>query len=260
MLIAGAKFNRQIQGMGITFRVQGWVTLYRGCQEPGLRGAKTRYSNARPDRSTPPRRCTIVLSHKVFLETLHLGSLFATAADVDTVANQLVNKISRAQSMAITLLLISTSRRGDLPSHIKVRLQQKLKLHKLWACTRCPKLKKQLTISPERYPWQSDFRGAAWEATIDQADESSKNLNRLCRQLTRTSTPLCPIVNRDLFLSSAELHKFMLRLPKKKVPRPDAISTAALRHLPRRTMITWKRDKVITIPKAGKDPCTSENL
>ncbi|GBP04940.1 RNA-directed DNA polymerase from mobile element jockey [Eumeta japonica] len=59
-----------------------------------------------------------------------------------------------------------------------------------------------------------------------------------------------------------------MRLPKKKAPHPDGISTAALRHLPRRAIVAINRMfngilhtgqfseawKSITIPKAGRDP------
>ncbi|GBP13167.1 hypothetical protein EVAR_93127_1 [Eumeta japonica] len=73
-------------------------------------------------RHLPPqtvRQHTDWVTFKASLETLHLGSSFATAADVNTLANQLVSKIRRVQFMATILLLISTSRRKDLPSHIK---------------------------------------------------------------------------------------------------------------------------------------------
>ncbi|GBP28443.1 hypothetical protein EVAR_93390_1 [Eumeta japonica] len=98
-----------------------------------------------------------------------------------------MNKIRRAQSMATTPLPM------HLPSHIKVRQQQNRRLHKLWARTRCPKLTKELNSLIRKISMAiRDFRGAAWEMTIDRSSESSKNLN----QLTRASTPVCPIANR----------------------------------------------------------------
>ncbi|GBP37100.1 hypothetical protein EVAR_19229_1 [Eumeta japonica] len=36
------------------------------------------------------------------------------------------------------------------------------------------------------------FRDATWEITIDQADESSRNLNQVCRQLTKVTPPIYP--------------------------------------------------------------------
>ncbi|GBP30303.1 hypothetical protein EVAR_27917_1 [Eumeta japonica] len=59
------------------------------------------------------------VAFKASLETVNMGSSFVIAVDVDTVANQLVNKIKRALSMATTLRPITTSCRGYLPWHIK---------------------------------------------------------------------------------------------------------------------------------------------
>ncbi|GBP89613.1 hypothetical protein EVAR_57632_1 [Eumeta japonica] len=98
-----------------------------------------------------------------------------------------------------------------------------------------------------------DFRGATWEAIIDRADESSRNLNQFCHQLTKTTALKCPITDRmrfiaypsanspplqehyaqvekrvrkfmdtppsslpeDLFITPATLHQIVMRLPKK---------------------------------------------
>ncbi|GBP60599.1 hypothetical protein EVAR_50963_1 [Eumeta japonica] len=57
------------------------------------------------------------------LETLHLGSLFETAANMEASANLLVDRIREAQSRATTLLLASTSCRSDLLQNIKMRLR-----------------------------------------------------------------------------------------------------------------------------------------
>ncbi|GBP20940.1 Probable RNA-directed DNA polymerase from transposon X-element [Eumeta japonica] len=194
----------------------------------------------------------------------------------------------------------STSRRGDLPLNIKRKLRLKRRLHKLWTRTRCPKLKKELNgLSRSISEAVRDYRGANWEATIDRAGESAKNLNQLCRQLTRAAAPKCPITDRlgvrrydakaraeviaehlaeqftpnppatsprlqehhaqvrcrveefmattlppppgDLFITPAALHKIIIRLPKKKAPGPDGVSTAALRHLPRRAIVAMNR-------------------
>ncbi|GBP57009.1 tRNA (guanine-N(7)-)-methyltransferase [Eumeta japonica] len=86
-----------------------------------------------------------------------------------------------------------------------------------------------------------------------------------------------PPLPGDLFITPTALHRIVMPLPKKKAPGPDGISTAALRHLPRRAIVVmnrvfngilrtghfpeeWKRGKIITIPKAGKDPCKPENI
>ncbi|GBP44122.1 Probable RNA-directed DNA polymerase from transposon X-element [Eumeta japonica] len=287
-------------------------------------------------RSLRYGRALVFQAHVALMQTLHLGSSFETATDVEASANLLVEKIKEAQARATTLLPSSTSRRGDLPLSIKRKLRLKRRLHKLWTRTRCPKLKKELNgLSRNISEAVRDFRGANWEATIDRAGESAKNLNQLCRQLTRAAAPKCPITDRsgvwrydakarteviaehlaeqftpnppatsprlqehhaqvrcrveefmvtalppppgDLFITPAVLHKIIIRLPKKKAPGPDGVSTAALRHLPRRAIVAmnrvfngilrtghfpeeWKRGKIITIPKTGKVPRKPENI
>ncbi|GBP30482.1 Probable RNA-directed DNA polymerase from transposon X-element [Eumeta japonica] len=174
-----------------------------------------------------------------------------------------------------------------------------------------------------------DFRGTTWEATIVRAGESVRDLNQLCRQLTKAAAPKCPVTDRsrvrrydvkaraeviaehlagqfipnppattpkmqkyytqvenrveeflvtaspplpgDLFITPAALHRIVMRLPKKKAPGPDGISMVALRHASKRAIVGMnrvfngtlrtghfseerKREKIITIPKAGKDP------
>ncbi|GBP12453.1 hypothetical protein EVAR_75862_1 [Eumeta japonica] len=190
--------------------------------------------------------------------TLHLESSFATAADVDTVANQLVNKISRTLSIDTTHLPISTSRRGGLFLHIKVRLQQKRRLHKLWTSTRCPKLKNELNNPAGEISMAiRDFHGAAWEAKIDRAGECSKDLNKLCRQRTRALTPICLMANRAgvrCYDAQARGRHFL----NKAMLAMNRVFNGILRtgHYTK----TWKRGKVITIPKTGKDPRRPEDL
>ncbi|GBP53890.1 Probable RNA-directed DNA polymerase from transposon X-element [Eumeta japonica] len=81
----------------------------------------------------------------------------------------------------------------------------------------------------------------------------------------------------DIFITPAALHKIVIRLSKKKALGPDGISTPALRHFLRRAIVAmnrvfdgilrtghfpekWKRGKIITIPKAGKDPRKPKNI
>ncbi|GBP19939.1 Probable RNA-directed DNA polymerase from transposon X-element [Eumeta japonica] len=274
-------------------------------------------------------------SFELSLETLHLGSSFETAADVEASANLLVEKIKEAQARATTLLPSSTSRRGDLPLSIKRKLRLKRRLHKLWTRTRCPKLKKELNgLSRNISEAVRDFRGANWEATIDRAGESAKNLNQLCHQLTRAAAPKCPITDRSgvwrydakaraeviaehlaeqftpnppATSPSLQEHHAQVRCrveefmatalpapgrpvhhpsrtpqdyhtsPQKESPGTGGVSTAALRHLPRRAIVAMnrvfngilrtghfpeecKRGKIITIPKTGKDPRKPENI
>ncbi|GBP63054.1 hypothetical protein EVAR_87426_1 [Eumeta japonica] len=50
-----------------------------------------------------------------------------------------------------------------------------------------------------------------------------------------------PSLPGNLFITPAALHKIVMRLPKKKAPGPDSISTAALRYLPRRAIVAMNR-------------------
>ncbi|GBP39726.1 Probable RNA-directed DNA polymerase from transposon X-element [Eumeta japonica] len=120
---------------------------------------------------------------QTFLETLHLGSSFATAADVEATVNLLVNRIREAQSRATALLLSPTSRR--------------------------------VTSAPfeERYARDISVCGNSWT--------------------------LYP--KGDLFITPVALHRTVLRLPKKKAPGSDGISTATLKHFPRRAMMAMNR-------------------
>ncbi|GBP53842.1 hypothetical protein EVAR_42562_1 [Eumeta japonica] len=139
----------------------------------------------------------IELGHKTFLETLYLGFSFATAEDVDASANLLVDKIREAQFSATTLLSVPTSRRRNMPLSIKTRLRRKRRLLKLWTRIRSPKLKSELNelarVISEAVRY---FCSAIWKVRINWAVESSKNLNQLCRQLTKATAPICPVTDR----------------------------------------------------------------
>ncbi|GBP42180.1 Probable RNA-directed DNA polymerase from transposon BS [Eumeta japonica] len=127
------------------------------------------------------------------LETLHLGSSFETAADVEASANLLVEKIKEAQARATTLLPSST----NISEAVR------------------------------------DFRGANWEATIDRAGESAKNLNQLCRQLTRASAPKCPITDRSgvrRYDAKARAEVIAEHLAEQFTPNPPATSPNLQKH------------------------------
>ncbi|GBP47149.1 hypothetical protein EVAR_36974_1 [Eumeta japonica] len=85
------------------------------------------------------------------------GAHYEIAADVEASANLLVDRIKGVQAKATTLLPTSTPRRGDLPPSIKRRLRHKRRLHKLWTCTRYPKLKKELNDMSKKYLRQSEI-------------------------------------------------------------------------------------------------------
>ncbi|GBP16477.1 hypothetical protein EVAR_10050_1 [Eumeta japonica] len=110
-----------------------------------------------------------------------------------------------------------------------------------------PNLRRNLTISRERYPWQSEI------SVVLHGKRQSTGLVKARR--TRSSTPYArlstkqhpnpppphlDLLPRVLFLSPTELHKLVLRV-KKKASGPDSISTAALRHLPGKAIVAMNR-------------------
>ncbi|GBP33314.1 Probable RNA-directed DNA polymerase from transposon X-element [Eumeta japonica] len=225
--------------------------------------------------NSPPVSMRQRVDWKLFessLETLHLGSSFETAADVEASANSLVKKIKEAQARATTLLPSSTSRRGDLPLNIKQasrKLRLKRRLHKLWTRTRCPKLKKELnglSRSSQRLPAAAPKCPVTDRSEIRRYDAKTR-AEVIAKHLAEQFTPNPPATSPnlqehhaqvryrveefmatappslpgDLFITPAALHKIVRRLLKKKAPGPDGVSTAALRHLPRRAIVAMNR-------------------
>ncbi|GBP13802.1 hypothetical protein EVAR_8019_1 [Eumeta japonica] len=70
------------------------------------------------------------------LETLNLRYPLETPKDVEEAAEILVDRIREAQRNAMASQPIKTSRRGNLPFHVREKMQQKRRLHKLWIRTR----------------------------------------------------------------------------------------------------------------------------
>ncbi|GBP59666.1 hypothetical protein EVAR_39823_1 [Eumeta japonica] len=157
-------------------------------------------------------------------ETLHLASSFATAADVDTVTNQLMNKIRRAVYGYNPASYFDVVSRGPAFAH-------------------------QSESTTETQPTQI-------VGLIPNLPVTSPLLQkRYVHVKERVSSSLLP---GDLFLSPAELHKIVLRLSKKKAPEPKGILTATLRHISRRAMVAtgesstyhppFTHDKNLSVP------------
>ncbi|GBP72157.1 hypothetical protein EVAR_49748_1 [Eumeta japonica] len=78
-----------------------------------------------------------------------------------------------------------------------------------------------------------DYRGANWEATIDRAGESAKNLNHLCRQLTRAAAPKCPITDRSgvrRYDAKTRVEVIAEHLAEQFTPNPPATSPNLQEH------------------------------
>ncbi|GBP74901.1 RNA-directed DNA polymerase from mobile element jockey [Eumeta japonica] len=131
------------------------------------------------------------------LEELHIGKSFSSPEEVDSAATRLNHEIQTAYSAATTHLAAATCRRWDLPLRLQRALQHKRNLQRLWARTRCPRVKRDLNrVSLELRQEVWTFRGAAWEETIGQAGEDWKSLHQLCRSLTKAPAPVCPLFDK----------------------------------------------------------------
>ncbi|GBP24353.1 RNA-directed DNA polymerase from mobile element jockey [Eumeta japonica] len=222
------------------------------------------------------------------LEALHLGSSFETAADAKASANLLVDRIKEAQARTTTLLPASKFRCGDLHPSIERRLRHKRRLHKLWTRTRCSKLKKELNdLSRNILEAVRDFRGTTWEATIDRAGESARSVNQLYCQLAKIEAPNCPITDRSgvcRYDAKARAEVIAEHLAEQLISNPPTTSPNLQEHYaqvenrvdkfmdiappssrrpiynPSRAIQNSDAGKIITIPKAGKDPQKLENI
>ncbi|GBP59775.1 RNA-directed DNA polymerase from mobile element jockey [Eumeta japonica] len=122
-----------------------------------------------------------------------------------------------------------------------------------------------------RSTWEEQFTPHPPSCTQETASHHAQVECQVQEFLTAAVPPL----PGDYFVYPTETVKLIARLPKRKAPGPDGIPTAAIRQLPRRAMVAmtrlfngilwtghfprnWKMDRVIAIPKAGKDPLTRD--
>ncbi|CAG4998792.1 unnamed protein product [Parnassius apollo] len=72
-----------------------------------------------------------------------------------------------------------------------MQIRRKRALRKLWARTRCPRLKTQLnTLSEELSVAVQAYRGEAWGRRIWKAEERDASLYKLNRQLIKATSRL----------------------------------------------------------------------
>ncbi|GBP41716.1 hypothetical protein EVAR_33707_1 [Eumeta japonica] len=145
----------------------------------------------------PPTNRTDWSACKRVLEKLHISKSFSCPEDVDLAAQHLTDKVQTAYSAATTSFPALTGRRWDLPPHLQLVFQKKSNLQKLWARTRCPRIKRDLNRTAQELRqavWT--FRGATWEETIEEAAADWKSLHLLCRRLTRAPAPVRPLFGR----------------------------------------------------------------
>ncbi|CAG5055373.1 unnamed protein product [Parnassius apollo] len=149
--------------------------------------------------TTPPRAFKTRVDWRLYCQHIQqrppAHHPISTANDVEAAATRITNNIKEALHAASTVVPI-TARRDDLPREICVQIKRKRALRKLWARTRCPRIKTQLnTLSEELSVAVQAFRGEAWDRRIQKADEYDASLYKLNRQLTKTKPPVCPLTN-----------------------------------------------------------------
>ncbi|CAG4946348.1 unnamed protein product [Parnassius apollo] len=135
------------------------------------------------------------LYHKHLQERPPAHHPLNTADDVEAAATNITKAIQEALNAASTIVPMST-RRDVLPRHISVQIRRKRALRRLWARSRCPRIKTLLnTLSEELSVAVQAHRGDAWERRIWKAEEHDASLYKLNRQLTKAKPPVCPLTN-----------------------------------------------------------------
>ena len=89
-----------------------------------------------------------------------------------------------------------SSRYGDLPAYLQADLRKKRELRKLWARTRCPRVKRELNgVAAELSEAVKAWRGSCWESCIDRATDDRSELYALNRRLSNTPEPIHPLID-----------------------------------------------------------------
>nr|XP_034826944.1 uncharacterized protein LOC117984436 [Maniola hyperantus] len=143
----------------------------------------------------PPSNKTNWEKYAIALSELELVGPISTAADVDRAACTITSAIQQAKREATTTRPY-TRRRDLLPSPLRDKLEKKRALRKLWARTRCPRVKRDLNRLAQEVSLAVIAReDEDWEKTIDAATESETTLYHLCKTLTGSDSPIYPLLD-----------------------------------------------------------------
>lgn len=144
----------------------------------------------------PPKFKTNWEEFRAALSNMTVGPI-TTAEDVENNASRLTREISAAKTAA-SYQVLPSSRKDKMPPHLRNMLLRKRDLRKLWAHSRCPRIKTQLNalaqkLSDDVQAW----RASNWDKVLEDVgeDPSKTSLYRLNRQLTRAKIPVCPLQN-----------------------------------------------------------------
>ncbi|CAG9574728.1 unnamed protein product [Danaus chrysippus] len=117
--------------------------------------------------------------------------------DVDRLALELTESITRALE-ASRLSTTSHRKRPQLPAGIRDMIEDKRRLRRLYQRTRCPTIKSQLNALAERVSAVlEDHAVDSWYKTIERAREDWTGIHRICRQESRKSEPIRPLLASD---------------------------------------------------------------
>ncbi|KAG7294806.1 hypothetical protein JYU34_022823 [Plutella xylostella] len=144
----------------------------------------------------PPRRTVDWAAYRSAMDAFSFDGQLTTPAEVESAASVITSAIKTAQEAATTIQEQKSHRREELPAHLRADLRRKRELQKLWARTRCPRVKRDLNRLAESLSAAvKELRGAAWDHVIDQAGENDTNLRTLCRQLSQAPAPVYPLLD-----------------------------------------------------------------
>ncbi|CAG9574829.1 unnamed protein product [Danaus chrysippus] len=117
--------------------------------------------------------------------------------DVDRLALELTESITRALE-ASRLSTTSHRKRAQLPAGIRDMIEDKRRLRRLYQRTRCPTIKSQLNAMAERVSAVlEDHAVDSWYKTIERAGEDWRGIHCICRQVSRKSEPIRPLLASD---------------------------------------------------------------
>ncbi|CAG5015558.1 unnamed protein product [Parnassius apollo] len=130
--------------------------------------------------TSPPRAVKTKIDWRLYHQHLQerppVHTPINSADDVEAAATRISTCIQEALNAASTIVPL-TGRKEELPLRLRVQLNHKRALRKLWARTRCPRVKRRLnTLSDELSVAIQAHRGEAWERRIWKADEQHASL------------------------------------------------------------------------------------
>ena len=164
------------------------------------------------------------------LTDLTLGGPVSTVEDVEAAASYITERIQLAKEAASSNPPAVTCRRDELPANLRFDLQRKRRLHRLWARTRCPRVKRELNcLAAELAEGVRKYRGATWESLIDRVGEHETSLHHLNRQLTRAAAPVCPLIDstgRRCYAAKDRAEILAEHLEGQFTPHPAAAAVA----------------------------------